>query len=135
MNRYTPLIRFAIKYSHLVDVKKAQHFTFIFQGGNLCAWGYNYRVPLRYNSLGFVKQREYSVHSESMAISQLNKNRNLSIRNLKRKSFTVVNIRVTKTGKLKNASPCQECLANLLLEGFKKIYASNNEGEIVRVYV
>jgi len=61
-------------------------------------------------------------HAEVNALNQLWPN--------KRKNSIVWSIRMTKTGKISNAKPCDECLPYLISNGVKKVYFSTTDGNI-----
>jgi len=112
-----------MKYIHLISVRKSLHFTFIFKNGTLVAFGFNTRT--------FLTSGKYSKHSEEAAIQKL---KALTRNNgMHPRQYSLVNIRITKTGELKNAKPCESCQKIILKTGIKKIYASNDNGDIIRV--
>lgn len=80
------------------------HGTIVIKGGAILSYGYNHG----------------ETHSERMALNPIWPNR--------RAGTSIINIRVTKTGKLANSRPCRDCHEFLVRSGVKRIYYSNSEG-------
>lgn len=68
-------------------------------------------------------------HAEARAIERAT-HRHRSI-----KGATVVSIRVTRTGKLANAKPCNNCLALCLDAGVKKVVYSTSQGTLETIRI
>ena len=98
------VIKFARKSRH----PYFKHATLILKGSRVMAWGVNHD----------------HIHSERDAACQ--------IRNLQR--CLIINVRVTKTGRIANSKPCPECETYLKSRGAKKVIYSTPKGFIEEIY-
>jgi len=84
------------------------HYTFLVQRNSIVEWGKNRRGP----PLTFLGYESHTkMHSE---VDAYFKAKGIMIKN---EPFEAVNIRLTKTGSIKNSCPCKCCLA--FLKGLK----------------
>ncbi len=88
------------------STRKHQHVALVFKGGALLATGYNYN----------------QTHAEVAALKKLWPS--------KRRGTTVVSLRFSKDGALKDATPCKNCWLFMVEAGVTKVYASNASGII-----
>lgn len=54
-------------------------------------------------------------------------------RNVRKYTLVVVKIAKTNTRKYYNSMPCKQCTDYLIDSGFKRIYCSNDQGQIVKI--
>lgn len=87
-----------------------RHSSTIFVGGTPFTWGYN----------------NGKYHSEEMAIRRA---RNSTI------GSTMVNIRLTRAGRIALAKPCPACMDLIKSKKFRKVIYSTNEGTFKEEYL
>jgi|SRR5581483_2218361 len=124
---YKFLIQLAIKNVHLVSVHKSKHFCFIFKNGSLCTFGLNCRIFFQTKD----GKTKYSKHAEEVAIDRLKaltRNTRFNPRH-----YSIVNIRINSKGELRNSKPCSGCKSIIDEIGIKKVYASTDAGNIIKV--
>ena len=98
------------------------HYTFVVQGRAIIEWGTNRRgSPLMF--LGY--QKHTKMHSEVDAY--------FKAKGIMNGSFEVLNIRLTKSGEIKNSRPCQCCFDFLKGMGCKRITFSTDIGHFARM--
>lgn len=100
------------------------HFSFIIHKNQVIEWGTNRRG----SPLTFLGYPSYSkIHSE---VDAYLKGKGL----LKKASFDVINIRMTRSGKLlRNAGPCKNCYEFLKGMGCRYIWFSTDLGNFARM--
>jgi len=93
------------------------HFSFLVQNNTILSIGMNHlgKVPPGY-------PQHSMTHSEAHAIDKGRHRLNLDI------SFEMLNLRLTKTGKLKISKPCNSCYSFLNSLGCKRVYFSTDAG-------
>lgn len=87
----------------------ALHAAIIYRGGAIISTGYNHGT----------------VHAEKSALSKIWPNKRVGCR--------LLSIRITKTGLLRMALPCEECMALIKESGIRVIDYSTENGEIKRL--
>ncbi len=115
------MIRLAIKEAN----NSSFHFRLgavICKGGRILASGHN-----KINCHTKDSEFEWSKHAEVDAIYKfINKHKDKCIV----KNTTLYVVRLSKLGELKNSFPCNKCMSLIKKVGIKKIYYSNEKGEI-----
>jgi cytidine deaminase len=51
------------------------------------------------------------------------------------KNIDIIVIRISKSYELRNSRPCNDCIDKLRKMGIRKVYYSNDEGEIINEYL
>lgn len=99
------------------------HFTFIVQDNSLIAYGTNRRAsPLTF--LGY--ESHTKMHSE---VDAYFKAKGI----MKKEPFEAVNIRLTKTGAIRNSRPCKCCFAFLRGSNCKRVWFTTNLENFARM--
>jgi len=98
--------------------EKYRHSTFVVQSNKIVEWGIN-RSGDPLTSRGYPKYGK--VHSENDAYR---KAKGL----LSDKSWEAVNVRLSKSGELRQALPCPCCIAYLVDLGCKSVWATTPHG-------
>ena len=101
-----------LKKTAMKSNRMQKHSSFIFKNGNLVSIGYN---------------NEFS-HAEEKAI-------NSYYSDVIMKGYTMVNLRLTRSGRIGMAKPCPACFALLKEKKFRKIIYSTNEGTFQEIYL
>jgi deoxycytidylate deaminase len=91
-----------------------------------CSEGITIRV---FYQLGILKKGA-TLHAEIHVIHQCTKRLIKQQKSLKKYSILVVRIK-RDTGELVNSKPCHDCIKAMRKCGIKKVYYSNDQGEIV----
>jgi len=95
--------------------REQRHASIIFNCGNPVAWGFN-------------NPRE---HAEEVAVRHIEN----YLGNIVFKKPTMVNIRLTRAGKIGLSKPCPACLDLLKEKKFRKVIYSNNKGGFDEIYL
>jgi len=96
----------------------------VFKGNRILSSGHNSKgfcgkIHPKYRNI------RDSVHAEQSAI--------LGVKDWsKLKGTSIITIRITRTGIISMAKPCEMCMSMIRYTGIKEIYYSNHNGEIVR---
>ncbi len=82
-------------------------------------------------SIGFNRyiKENFTIHAEVDAICKLN------IKSLKGLDILIIRINTKTNCKLKNSRPCNACIDKLSERGIRKVYYSNDLGQIVYEYI
>lgn len=96
-----------------------KHYTFLIQNNKIISWGTN-RAGSSFTYLGYEPYQK--IHSE---VDCWKKSKGIMDKNI---SFEIVNIRLTKTGMIRDSSPCKCCFAFLKNLGCKRIWFSTDVG-------
>ncbi|SRR6266498_2291505 len=99
------MIRLAQKLTETLSCHRFKHAAFVIKGGSIIAMAPNHHR-----------------HAEVAALSKLWPS--------KRKGTTVLSLRVTRSGLLAMAKPCEKCMRFMLTHGVRKIMYSTSEREI-----
>jgi pyrimidine deaminase RibD-like protein len=94
--------------------REQRHASIIFKSGNPIAFGYN----------------TGNDHAETNAINKAS-----LLAGVTGKGATIVNIRITRGGKIALARPCPACYELLREKKFRKIIYSDNNGRFVEEYL
>lgn len=94
--------------------REQRHASIVFRSGTPVAFGYN----------------NENKHSEENAISEA-----YMIAGVTGKGATIVNIRITRGGKIGLSKPCPACLDLLKEKKFRKIIYSTNDGTFEEIYL
>lgn len=104
-----------------------KHSACLIKRDKIFSFGYN-----RYIKRDKIKDQDikFTIHAEIDALCKLD--------NKLTKGLDMLIIRIgncSKTSKLKNSRPCNSCITKLLQRGIRKVYYSNEYGEIVYEFV
>jgi len=108
------------------DLGHFLHFSFVIQNNKIVEWGMNNkRIPARHNGYhrrvqdpGFGPKTHSEADAWKKAKGLLDK----------KKCFQIVNIRLNKSGELRNSRPCECCFELLRAMGCSKFYYSSSVG-------
>jgi hypothetical protein len=100
-----------------------KHFSFIIQDNKIITWGTN-KAGTSWTFLGYKPYQK--IHSEPVAYFRA---KNF----LQKRAFEVVNIRLSKSGELKIAAPCQCCATFLKSLGCTKIWFTTRNGDFALI--
>lgn len=111
------------------EAEKSEYYPYkigavIFKGSRILGYGHNAirsfnKIPSKY------KKWENSLHAEQKAIFSCS-----DLTKLKGSSILV--IRISKSGKMRMAKPCDMCEATIKHFGIREVLYSGEDGEIVR---
>jgi len=97
------------------STREQRHASIIFKGGTPTCFGWN----------------DGNNHAEEIAIIRFNVGFNAP----KLKGSTMINIRLTRTGRIALSKPCPACLDLLKEKKFRKVIYSTNEGTFKEIYL
>jgi deoxycytidylate deaminase len=99
-----------------------KHSACLIKGGKICTFGYN-----RYIKTDIINNKcvKYTIHAEIDALCK--------VYNKLSKGMDILIIRIgnEKANKLKNSRPCNSCIDKLLQRGIRRVYYSDENGDIV----
>lgn len=97
-----------------------KHGACLIKGGKICTFGYN-----RYIKTDMVNDKciKYTIHAEIDALCKMKLTKGMDI--------LIIRLGNPKTEKLRNSRPCNSCIDKLTQRGIRKVYYSNENGDIV----
>ena len=120
----TRIIKKAIQIAHKSDMHPFKVGAVIFKNNRIISFGYNSK---RFCGKIHPKYRSQydSLHAEQDAILNVKDWSKLS-------SSSILVIRITRSGNISMAKPCDMCMSMIQHVGLKEIYYSNHDGEIIK---
>lgn len=117
------LLKIAYDLRHLCDADN-KHITFLIKGKRVVSLGTNnsFKTHPKGKELGYYAN---GIHSELHAYIKLRDKSLIP-------HLTVVNVRLSKTGKINLSKPCKCCEPFLKGLGFKRLYYTNEQGNFVK---
>ena len=97
-----------------------QHAACLMNGYKIYSIGFNKYIKEIVLDNKLVK---FTIHAEMDALCKVD--------NKVTKGMDILIIRIGKSSKLKNSRPCNSCIAKMLQRGIRKVYYSNEDGDIV----
>jgi deoxycytidylate deaminase len=99
-----------------------KHSACIIGGDKIISFGYNRCIKTRIKDNQLVK---FTIHAEVDALCKIDS------RIIKGKDILIIRIGNPRTKKLRNSRPCNECIDKLSRYDIRKVYYSNENGDIV----
>lgn len=121
--------KYDFKFSaHLSILKKVAMNSSLNHKHGACLMNKNTIYSIGFNR--YIKEKS-TIHAEIDAICKMNKN----AKSLKGVDILIIRINEKTDCKLKNSRPCNACIDKLCQRGIRKVYYSNDLGEIVYEYI
>lgn len=101
-----------------------RHSACLLKGNKVYSFGINRFIREVYLNNQMIK---FTVHAEMDALYKLD-NKNV-------KGMDLLIIRIGRSLELRNSRPCNSCIEKMAQRGIRKVYYSNNKGEIVYEFI
>jgi deoxycytidylate deaminase len=97
-----------------------KHSACLIKGGKVYTFGYNRYIKRDRVNDKYIK---YTIHAEIDALCKLKLTKGMDI--------LIIRLGNPKTNKLRNSRPCNSCIDKLIQRGIRKVYYSDENGDIV----